>query len=67
MDKQLLEAILEYNLNLLQLEMPVQALRRVMSKPGFRDRWLKVFKHYKLQGKSPAEARELANGILGVH
>ena len=67
MNKQLLEAIVEYNLNLLQLEMPVQALRKVMAKPGFRDRWLKVFKHYKLQGKSPAEARELANGILGVH
>lgn len=67
MNKQLLESILEYNLNLLQLEMPVQALRKVMAKPGFRDRWLKVFKHYKLQGKSPAEARELANGILGVH
>lgn len=41
MDKQLIESILEYNLNLLQLEMPVQALRKVMAKPGFRDRWLK--------------------------
>jgi len=67
MEKQLLEAISEYNLNRLQLEMPVQALRRVMTKPGFRDRWLKVFKHYKSQGKSPSEARELANGILGIH
>jgi capsid portal protein len=66
MDKQLIEAILEYNLNLLQLEMPIQALRKVMAKPEFRDRWLKVFKYYKMQGKNPAEAREMANRILGV-
>ena len=68
MDKQLLEAILEYNLNLIQLEMSAPALRAIMkAKPAFKSRWVKVFKHYKLQGKSPAEAKELANSMLGVY
>jgi hypothetical protein len=62
----ILEEALDFNLNLIQLEMPVQALRKVMAKPNFRERWVKIFKHYKSLGKSPKEARGLANKMLGV-
>ena len=68
MDKQLSESMAEYYLNLIQLEMSAPALRAVMkAKPAFKSRWVKVFKHYKLQGKSPMEAKELANRMLGVY
>lgn len=70
MDKylSLAESMSEYYLSLLQLEMSAPALRAIMkAKPGFKSRWLKVFKHYKTQGKSSSEAKELANQMLGVH
>lgn len=68
MNKLFLESISEYYLNLVQLEMSAPALRAIMkAKPAFKSRWVKVFKHYKLQGKSPVEAKELANRMLGVY
>jgi plasmid replication initiation protein len=48
--------------------MSASALRAIMkAKSAFKSRWVKVFKHYKLQGKSPVEAKELANRMLGVY
>jgi hypothetical protein len=68
MDKQLIESMSEYYLNLIQLEMSAPALRAIMkTKPAFKSRWVKVFKYYKSQGKSPVEAKELANRMLGVY
>ena len=32
----------------------------------FKSRWLMIFNKYKAQGKSPKEAKELANKITGV-
>ena len=60
------EDIMEFHLNLIQLEASIQTVRRVMAKPEFRSRWLNIFRKSKLQGKSPAEARELANKITGI-
>jgi hypothetical protein len=68
MDKQLIESMSEYYLNLVQLEMSASVLRTIMkTKPAFKSRWVKVFKYYKSQGKSPVEAKELANRMLGVY
>ncbi len=68
MNNLFLESIAEYYLNLVQLEMSASVLRTIMkTKPAFKSRWVKVFKHYKSQGKSPVEAKELANRMLGVY
>jgi len=57
---------LEFNLNLIQLEISIKLVRQVMRKPQFRERWIKIFKYLKNQGKNTKEAREAANKMLGV-
>lgn len=67
MKKNLAESVAEYYLNLVQLEMSASAFRTIMkTKPAFKTRWLFIFNKYKSQGKTPKEARELANKITGV-
>ena len=57
---------MDFYLELVMLEMPTSQLRKVLSNPQIKGRWLKIFKSAKAQGKSPADAKAMANRILGI-